>query len=168
VSLVFGLERALSISQTQRWEKPRKWPMAYVEEEILEEPIQVPLESLLFIVSNDWQPPSHNPATTRAPSTMEGATCIIEEEFLHLDSVASIQNMDSQVGTKAEVFKAVEATNTLGVEVEDHLVLAPPPLTTLPDFCHAPPPLFHSEQLKLIFKLRNQMADQIHRDTLMH
>jgi hypothetical protein len=34
-------------------EKPRTPPMAYVEEEILEEPIQVPPESLLFIVPDD-------------------------------------------------------------------------------------------------------------------
>jgi hypothetical protein len=129
--------------------------MAYIEEEILEEPIQVPPESLLFTVSDDWHPPSHNPASTRAPTTMEGATCIIEEEFLHLDSAASIQNTDSQVGTVAEEVKAVEAMDTLGVEVEGHPVLAPPPLTTLPDFCHAPPPFFHLEQLKLVFELRN-------------
>jgi hypothetical protein len=42
------LERTLSIAQTQHWERPRTPPMAYVEEEILEEPIQVPPESLLF------------------------------------------------------------------------------------------------------------------------
>jgi hypothetical protein len=76
--------------------------------------------------------------------------------------------MDSQVGTVEEEVKVVEAMDTLGVEVEGHLVLVPPPLTNLPDLCHAPPHFFHSEQLELVFELRNQMDDQIHRDTLMH
>jgi hypothetical protein len=60
------------------------------------------------------------------------------------------------------------ALEDLSTEVEGHPVLAPPPLTTLPDFCHAPPPFFNLEQLELIFELRRQMADQIQRDTLMH
>jgi hypothetical protein len=165
--------------------------MAYVEEEILEEPIQVPPESLLFTFLDDMQSPSHNPASTSAPTTMEGATCIIEEEFpgefLHMDSIASIQDTDDPVGTTMEEVKAVEVVDTgttveevkvvevvdtaledLGAEVEGHPVLAPPPLTALPDLCHAPPPFFNLEQLELIFELRSQMADQIHRDTLMH
>jgi hypothetical protein len=52
---------------------------------------------------------------------MEGATCIIEEEFpeelLHMDSMSSIQNTDNQVGTVAEEVKVVEAIETLGVGV---------------------------------------------------
>jgi hypothetical protein len=47
-------------------------------------------------------------------------------------------------------------------------VLVPPPLSTLPDFSQEPPPFFHIEQLALVFELRSHMADQIHRDTLMH
>jgi hypothetical protein len=146
--------------------------MAYFEEEILEEPIQVPPESLLFIVSNDWQPPSHNITRTRSPFSMEGATCIIEEEFqdefLHLNSVASIQNTDNQVGIVVKAMEAVEAMDTFGMEVEGHLVLKVPPLMTLLYLRHAPPPLFHLEKLDHIFELRNQMVDQIHRDTIMH
>jgi hypothetical protein len=86
------LERALSIARTQRWEKPRTSPMAYVEEEIPEEPIQVPPESLLFTVPDNWQPPNHIPTSTSASAIIQQAqeareetTCIIEEEFLHLD-----------------------------------------------------------------------------------
>jgi hypothetical protein len=68
----------------------------------------------------------------------------------------------------AKEVKAVEAMDTLGMEVEGHLVLAPPPLTTLLDFFHDPPPFFHPKQVKIVFELRNQMVDQIHQDTLMH
>jgi hypothetical protein len=55
-----------------------------------------------------------------------------------------------------------------GVLHQGHPVLAPPPLTALPDLCHAPSLLFNLEQLELIFELRSQMADPIHWDTLMH
>jgi hypothetical protein len=100
----------------------------------LEEPIQVPPESLLFTVSDDCSPPAIIQQAQEPQAAMEGATCIIEEEFpeefLHLDSVASIQNTDNQVGTVAEEVKAVEAMDTedLGAEVEGHPVLVPPPL----------------------------------------
>jgi hypothetical protein len=127
--------------------------MAYVEEEILEERIQFPPESLLFIVSDNWKPPSHIPASASTPAifqqaqeAMEEATCIIEkellEEFLHLDCVATIQNIDFA----AEDLKAVEAmeadlanpgeeVTVLDMEVEGSPVLAPPPLSALPDLC---------------------------------
>ena len=60
--------------------------MAYVEEVIPEKPIQVPPKSLLFTVPDDLQFPNHNTASTSAQVAMEGATYIVEEEFLHLDS----------------------------------------------------------------------------------
>jgi hypothetical protein len=70
--------------------------MAYVEEVIPEEPLQLPLESLLFTVPENWQPPSHFSVKFTAPAIefftciMEEAeevhTCIMGEEFLHLDS----------------------------------------------------------------------------------
>jgi hypothetical protein len=69
------LERALSIARTQRTqaalnrEKVRSPPMAYVEEVIPEEPLQFPLESLLFTVPENWQPPSHFSAEAIAPAT---------------------------------------------------------------------------------------------------
>jgi hypothetical protein len=47
------MERALSIAMNQHLEKPRTPPMAYVKEVILKEPIQVPLESILFKVLDD-------------------------------------------------------------------------------------------------------------------
>jgi hypothetical protein len=45
-----NLEWALSIARTQRTARPHTPPMAYVEEEFPEEPIQVPPESLLYTV----------------------------------------------------------------------------------------------------------------------
>jgi hypothetical protein len=92
----------------------------------------------------------------------EEATCIIEEEFLHLESTTIIQNTDSA----AEEIKAVEAmeaapmipgeaTTVLDMEVERGPVLVPPPLLTLPDFSHAPLPFFHLEQLEFVFELQS-------------
>jgi hypothetical protein len=180
------LEHALSIARTQRWEKPRMLPMAYVEKVIPKEPIQHPLESLLFTVLDNWQPPSHIPTSTSASTIVqqaqearEEATYIIEEdfpeEFLHLDPADTTQTKDSAVEelTTVDVMEAAransgEAATVLDTEVEGSPVLAPPPLSTLPDFCQAPPPFFHPEQLGLVFELRSQMVEQIHRDILMH
>jgi hypothetical protein len=65
---------------------------------------------------DDLQSPNHNPTSTSTQAAMEGATCIVEEEFpgefLHLDSIASIQDTDSQVGTTTEEVKAVEVMDT--------------------------------------------------------
>jgi hypothetical protein len=47
------LERDLSTAQTQQIKKPTTPPMAFMEEEFLEEPIHVPTESLLYMVSDD-------------------------------------------------------------------------------------------------------------------
>jgi hypothetical protein len=89
--------------------------MAYVKEENLEEPIQVPPESL-FTILDDLQSPIHNPASTSVEVAMEGVTCIVEEEFLgeflHLDSITSIHDKDSQVRTTAEEVKVVEVMDT--------------------------------------------------------
>jgi di/tripeptidase len=59
--------------------------MAYVEEEILEEPIQVPPDSLLYMVSDPQDRPSTNIATMDTETTMEGATCIVQEEIPQMD-----------------------------------------------------------------------------------
>jgi hypothetical protein len=126
--------------------------MAYVEDVILEEPIQVPRESLLFIVPENLQPPSHIPASTsasaiiwQAQETREETTCIIEEEFpkefLHLDPEDTIQIKDSiakELGVEETLDTTQEdlgeATTILGMTVEGGPVLVPPPLSTLPDF----------------------------------
>jgi hypothetical protein len=69
------LERTLSIDCTQRIQAThregmvRSPLMAYVEEVILEEPIQIPLKSLLFIVPENWQPPSNFFVEDTKPAT---------------------------------------------------------------------------------------------------
>jgi hypothetical protein len=72
--------------------------MAYMEEVILEEPILFPLESLLFTVPDNWQPPIQFPTSTSASGTIhhaqedrEETTCIIEEEFLHHDPTEELR-----------------------------------------------------------------------------
>jgi hypothetical protein len=87
--------------------------MAYVEEVIPEEPLQIPLESLLFTVPENWQPPSNFSAEATAPATevrhctntMEEAeevhTCIVEEEFLHLDSQDTLLPGDNEFSNAA-------------------------------------------------------------------
>jgi hypothetical protein len=51
--------------------------MAYVEEEILEEPNTVPPDSLLYTVSDPQHHPSTNHSAYATTYTMEGDTCII-------------------------------------------------------------------------------------------
>jgi hypothetical protein len=76
-----NLERALSIARTQRIVWPHTPPMAFVEEEFLEEPIQVPPESLLYTVSDDYLRPNTSVVVTGTEAAMDGATCIVQEEF---------------------------------------------------------------------------------------
>jgi hypothetical protein len=90
----------LSMAHTQRIQIARRggmaWspPMAYVEEVTPEEPIQIPPESLLFIVPENWQPPSSFPEEYTKPTTTthhytntmeekmkEFHICYVEEEF---------------------------------------------------------------------------------------
>jgi hypothetical protein len=77
--------------------------MAYVEEVTLEEPIQIPLESLLFTVLENWKPPrsfpeedtmsittAHHNTITMEAKMEEFHICYVEEEFpeelLHMAS----------------------------------------------------------------------------------
>jgi hypothetical protein len=91
------MERALSLARThlaRRENEARLPPMAYVEEIFPEEPIQAPLEHLLFTVPDNWQPTSHflekntSAASEKQPGSGIGAenyddfpTCYIEEEI---------------------------------------------------------------------------------------
>jgi hypothetical protein len=102
-------ERALSMARTQlvhKVRKPRTPPMAYVEEIFPEEPIQVPPEHLLFIVPDNWNPPTCFPGEVTMEATgaqqnhhrgadqmEEPPTCYIEEETLEV--------MDTQETTRA-------------------------------------------------------------------
>jgi hypothetical protein len=60
---------------------PHMPPMAFVEEEFPEEPIQVPPESLLYTVLDAHIRPNTSVVVTGTTTTMDGATCIVQEEF---------------------------------------------------------------------------------------
>jgi hypothetical protein len=79
------LERASSIAQTQQIKKPTTPPMAFMEEEFPEEPIQVPPESLLYMVPDAQDRPNTSIAAMDTTTTMEGATCIVQEETPMMD-----------------------------------------------------------------------------------
>jgi hypothetical protein len=79
------LERDLSIARTQQTKKPTMPPMAFVEEEFPEEPIQVPPESLLYTVLDAQDSPNTSIATTDTTTALEGATCIVQEEIPMMD-----------------------------------------------------------------------------------
>jgi hypothetical protein len=78
----------------------------------------------------------------------EETTCIIEEEFLHLDIEDTIQIKDSGMAEDLGAVKNLgemkdmeesheefnEAATVCSLEVEGEKILAPPPLLTLPDF----------------------------------
>jgi len=49
----------------------------------------------------------------------------------------------------------------------DEVFVSPPIWIVLEPWC-ATTPLFHLEQLELVFDLRSQLADQVHHRTLMH
>lgn len=85
-------------------------PMAHLEEVTPEEPIQIPPESLLFTVPENWQPQSNfsvedtKPATAayHDTSTMEFPEvqiCFVEEEFSE-----ELLHMASQDATLSEVY----------------------------------------------------------------
>jgi hypothetical protein len=92
------------------------------------------------------------------------ATYIIQEEFpeefFYLDHVDTIQTKESIVedikameAMEAAQVDSGEASMVLDTMVEGGPVLAPPPLSTLPDFFQVPPPFFHPEQLVLVFEI---------------
>jgi hypothetical protein len=72
----------------------------------------------------------------------------------------------AQDKVQAATGEAVEGLG--GTTMEGGEVLVPPPISIVPEPWRAPPPFFHLEQLELVFDLRSQMADQVHRGTLMH
>ena len=129
--------------------------MAFVEEEIPDEPSQVPPESLLFTIPNNWHSPSQIPTSTSAPTTIlqaqearEETTFIIEEEFIHLDTEDTIQikysgmakdlRVEENLGEMKDMEESHkefnEATTICSLEVQGEKLFAPPPLFTLPNF----------------------------------
>jgi hypothetical protein len=87
------------------------------------------------------------------------ATYIIEfpEEFFYLDQTQfKPRNLSGGYqgdGMEAAQVDSGEASMVLDTMVEGGPVLAPPPLSTLPDFFQVPPPFFHPEQLVLVFEI---------------
>jgi hypothetical protein len=122
------LERALSMAKTQIARRARiSWspPMAFVEEVLPEEPLQIPPEPLLFTVPENWQPSSSLPGEVTKAVTVESQghstmeefpTCYIEEEFpeelLHMASqdaaIAASHNSSRVMGSDTDQEKQVE------------------------------------------------------------
>jgi hypothetical protein len=171
-------------------------PMAYVEEVIPEEPIQDPPEHLLFTVPDNWDPPSDFRAEASMPVTKkqhdgeneltqeEFSTCFIEEE---IPEETTSQTVDPEAGAtldesersegagrEADLKRPGEAASSEPVEMhqgettrEGGTVFMPPPISSMQNQWRVPPPLLHPDLLDLIFDLRSQMADHVHRGTLM-
>jgi hypothetical protein len=51
--------------------------MAFVEEEFLEEPIQVPPKSLLYTISDNYLRSNTSVVVIGTEATMDGATCMV-------------------------------------------------------------------------------------------
>jgi hypothetical protein len=60
-------------------------PMDIVEKEILEEPIMVPPDSLLYTVLDPHDPPSTSHSGPTTACAKDGVTCIIQEDILVAD-----------------------------------------------------------------------------------
>jgi hypothetical protein len=184
-------------------------PMAYVEEVFPEEPIQAPLEHLLFTVPDNWQPPSNLLGETTMDATGEQQerntgeaqleefpTCYIEEEILEalnsqeaapaaghisVNDIESVKEkqaesqgpeaaMEQQSGattSEAEDTRSGGKSREGGKSWEGGKALAPPPISTMQESWHVQPPFFHPEHLDLMFDLRSQVADQVHRGILI-
>jgi hypothetical protein len=101
-------------------------PVTFVEEVIPEEPIQLPPESMLFTVPENWQPPTSFPEETQAitvahhsTDTMESRMeefhiCYVEEEIpeecLHMAS------QDDTISVGYAPFKASEKEDDPGAQ----------------------------------------------------
>jgi hypothetical protein len=127
------LERAFSMDRTQIAHRERMaWspPMAYVEEVILDEPIQIPLEPLLFTVPENWQPPSNLPeeaikavnAEHQDHNTMEEQLeefhiCYVEEEFQ--EDLLHMASQDVALTAGYNVSRATESNKDQGKPAGD-------------------------------------------------
>jgi hypothetical protein len=119
----------------------------------------------------------------------EFPTCYIEEEvpkrwifrMLHSQLATilpepwrAIRRRRQRNRVRAQQWSSRAGNNKRGHEIksggtskEGGEVLAPPPISTMQEQWHVPPPFFHPEHLELMFDLRSQMVDQVHRGTLM-
>jgi hypothetical protein len=86
--LLRELARASSTTLIQRTKESKMPLMAYVEEEIPEEPILVPPDSLLYTVLDPQDRPNTSLTTMDTEATLEGDTCIVQEEIPWTDRPA--------------------------------------------------------------------------------
>jgi hypothetical protein len=150
--------------------------MVYVEETVPDEPIQDYPEHLLFIVPDNWDPPTNvgNDAKPPAPGMTHSSreddlaedytTCYVEEEFL--DNTEEKANtisgeppekttqQDKQQGHQGgSANKSIRETDT------QKLIR----LSSTQEEWEDQPPLIHPEHLELIFETRSMVEDQIFR-----
>jgi len=89
----------------------------------LEEPIEVPSESLLFTIPYDLHLPNHHIVSISAQATMEGTTCIVEEEFpgefLHFDSSVPAQDTNNKGDNKGKETTETTKEEDIGIGLED-------------------------------------------------
>jgi hypothetical protein len=124
---------ASSTALIQRNKEPKMPPMAYVEEEILEEPIMVPPDSLLYMVPDPHDRPNTSLTTMDTVAALEGATCIVQEEIPWTDRPTE----------------------------------PPLPTSDMDRDSSSPWTFWHREHLELIFEMRRDMMEQLHRHTLL-
>jgi hypothetical protein len=170
-------------------------PMAYVVEEILEEPFQETSELLLFTVPDNWDPPSdfRVGASLSGPEDYHGGetvvtrgedfTCYVEEEtptdwtLRKQTPEAALGNNMRRTEEEADLKRTGKENSSEPVEAEpsersgkakeDGTIFMPPPISCMQTQWSDPPPLLHPDLLNLVFDLRSQMADHAYRGTLM-
>jgi hypothetical protein len=126
------LAQASSTTLIQRNKESKTPPMAYVEEEILKEPITVPPDSLLYTVPDLHDRPNTSLPAIDTTTALEGATCIVQEEIPWADRPT----------------EPPFPTSDMDRDLSSPCFLAP-------------------EHLELIFEMRRDMMEQLHRHTLL-
>jgi hypothetical protein len=164
-------------------------PMAYIEEIIPDEPIQVPPAHLLFTVPENWNPPTCFPgeitqmATKNHQGSQRGESqlvdfppCYIIEEIptdLEAEPTAGAAEIPpTEVPGRNEPVED-EATGLegepIGVSLEEEGGIAPMPrpLSAMQEVGRVQLPLLHPDHLTLVFELRSMVEDLIHRTSLV-
>jgi hypothetical protein len=169
-------ERALAMACTRRTRKPWTPPMAYVEEIVPDEPIQVPPAHLLFTVLDNWDPPTcfvdeakpQDPGMTHSHKegdpAWEHTTCYVEEEFSGSteEKANSASDEFSEEAAQQDEQQGQQGGRE-NEETEGSGVQKPIPLSSAQGEWQDQPPLLHPEHLELIFETRSMVDDQIYR-----
>jgi hypothetical protein len=162
-------EQALDMASFERHKKPRTPPMAYVEEIPLEDAMQSYPKLPLFIVSDNWNPPTEFGSDDKPPPTgnllgpkvnsleEHFTTCYVEEE-----TPSRIQgNRDSPPGAPMEV--ATPFSNRPAHASDG--AIEPIPRASVDNHWQEQHLFTDSGYLALIFKLRSLLDDQVFRLT---